>query len=58
MGAVTTVSFAVGVALVSRYRHFTLSFDAALFGNALGVTTDLLVVAGVAVGVAAVITCT
>lgn len=48
IGVITTASFAVGVALISRYRGFTRSFDAALFGNVLGVTTqDVLVVAGV-----------
>lgn len=46
IGVVTTASFAIGVALVSRYRRFTRSFDAALFGNILGVTAqDVLVVA-------------
>lgn len=46
IGVITTASFAIGVALISRYRHFTRSFDAALFGNILGVTTqDVLVVA-------------
>ena len=49
IGVITTASFAIGVALISRYRRFTQSFDAALFGNILGVTTqDLWVVAGVA----------
>ncbi|MCB0211415.1 MAG: metal ABC transporter permease [Anaerolineae bacterium] len=49
IGVITTASFAVGVALISRYRRFTQSFDAALFGNILGVTTqDLWIVAGVA----------
>ena len=48
IGVITTASFAIGVALISRYRHFTRSFDAALFGNILGVTAqDVLVVAGV-----------
>ena len=48
IGVVTTASFAIGVALISRYRHFTRSFDAALFGNILGVTAqDVLVVAAV-----------
>ena len=48
IGVITTASFAVGVALISRYRSFTRSFDAALFGNVLGVTTsDLWVIAGV-----------
>jgi manganese/iron transport system permease protein/iron/zinc/copper transport system permease protein len=48
IGVVTTASFAIGVALISRYRRFTRSFDAALFGNILGVSQqDVLVVAGV-----------
>lgn len=48
IGVVTTASFAIGVALISRYRRFTQSFDAALFGNILGVSTqDVVVVAGV-----------
>lgn len=48
IGVITTASFAIGVALISRYRGFTRSFDAALFGNILGVTVqDLWVIAGV-----------
>lgn len=48
IGVITTASFAIGVALISRYRRFTRSFDAALFGNILGVSLqDVLVVAGV-----------
>ena len=38
IGIVTTASFAVGVALVSKTRSFTQNFEAALFGNILGVT--------------------
>ena len=56
IGVITTASFAAGVALISRYRHFTRSFDAALFGNILGVTSqDVLVVAGVNALVGAII---
>ena len=56
IGVITTASFAAGVALISRYRRFTRSFDAALFGNVLGVTPqDVWVVAGVTLMVAAVI---
>ncbi len=56
IGVVTTASFAIGVALISRYRRFTRSFDAALFGNILGVTwQDVLVVAAVTLMVAIVI---
>jgi len=48
IGVITTASFAIGIALISRYRSFTRSFDAALFGNILGVTVqDVLVIAGV-----------
>jgi len=56
IGVVTTASFAIGVALISRYRHFTRSFDAALFGNILGVTKqDVWVVAAVTVTVMLII---
>ncbi len=50
IGIITTASFALGVALISRYRTFTRSFDAALFGNILGVTeNDLLAIMAVTV---------
>ncbi len=45
IGIVTTSSFALGVALISKFKGFTRSFDAALFGNILGVTTtDVLAI--------------
>lgn len=48
IGIVTTASFAVGVVLISRVRKFTRNFEAALFGNILGVTgDDLMVIGGV-----------
>ena len=54
IGIVTTASFALGVALISRTRSFTRNFDAALFGNILGVTqTDIYVIAAVAIVVVA-----
>jgi manganese/iron transport system permease protein/iron/zinc/copper transport system permease protein len=50
IGIITTASFAIGIALISRYRTFTRSFDAALFGNILGVTeNDLYAIAAVTV---------
>lgn len=56
IGVITTASFAIGVALISRYRHFTRNFDAALFGNILGVSQDdVLVVAGVTLLVGAIV---
>jgi ABC-type Mn2+/Zn2+ transport system permease subunit len=44
IGIVTTASFAIGVALISRTRRFTKNFEAALFGNILGVTPEDVVV--------------
>ncbi len=50
IGIITTASFALGVALISRYRRFTRNFEAALFGNILGVTNeDLVVIVGVSI---------
>jgi len=49
---VTTGVYAFGIALISRGHHFTRNFEAALFGNILGVTLDdLWVLAGVATAV-------
>lgn len=48
IGIVTTGSFAIGIAVISRGHSFTRNFEAALFGNILGVTTgDILLLAGV-----------
>ncbi len=48
IGIVTTSAFAVGVALISRHGRFTRDFDAALFGEILGITSgDLYVIVGV-----------
>ena len=56
IGIVTTASFALGVALISKTRSFSRNLEAALFGNILGVTPRDLVVNGaltLAVGTAA-----
>jgi manganese/iron transport system permease protein/iron/zinc/copper transport system permease protein len=51
IGIITTASFAVGVALMSRTRRFVQDFEAALFGNILGVSErDLLLIVLVTVG--------
>lgn len=56
IGVITTASFAIGVALISRYRSFTQSFDAALFGSILGVTSqDVLLVILTTLGTAAIV---
>ena len=43
IGIITTASFAVGIALISRYKTFTRDFEAALWGNILGVSQGDLV---------------
>lgn len=56
IGVITTASFAIGVGLISRYRRFTRSFDAALFGNILGVSKqDVIVVAAVTLAVLVIV---
>ena len=56
IGVVTTSSFALGLALISRFGGFTRNFEAALFGNVLGVTlADVWVVAGVTLFAGAVV---
>ena len=56
IGIITTASFALGIALISRFKGFTLSFEAALFGNILGVSeTDLLAIVIVATFTATVV---
>jgi manganese/iron transport system permease protein/iron/zinc/copper transport system permease protein len=56
IGIVTTASFAIGVAIISRARRFTKNFDAALFGNVLGVQPeDVYVVVGVTLLVAVLV---
>lgn len=46
IGLVTTASFALGVAIISKERTFTRNFEAALFGNILGVTREDIVIIG------------
>lgn len=56
IGIVTTASFAIGIVLVSRANRFTVNFEAALFGNILAVTPQMLgVLTGAAIAIAAVV---
>jgi manganese/iron transport system permease protein/iron/zinc/copper transport system permease protein len=56
IGVVTNASFAAGIVLISAYRSFTRNFEAALFGDVLGVTVaDVAVVGAVAAFAAAVV---
>ena len=47
IGVITTASFAVGIALISRYKSFTRDFEAALWGNILGVSDGDLLAIGI-----------
>ena len=50
IGIVTTASFALGVAIISTHHGFAQNFEAALFGNVLGISqVDLWTVAAVTV---------
>ena len=56
IGVVTSASFAIGIAIISVIGTFTRNFEAALFGNVLGVTVlDVWLVAAVGVFAAAVV---
>ena len=56
IGIVTTASLAIGVVLISRYKSFTRDFEAALFGNILGVSQgDLLAIVVVCIAAAIII---
>ena len=56
IGVITTASFALGLALFALFGGVGRSFDAALFGSILGVSTsDVLLVAVVSVAAAALV---
>ena len=56
IGIITTSSFAIGVAVISRYKTFTRDFEAALFGNILGVSPgDLAAIAAVSAAAAVIV---
>ena len=46
IGIVTTAMFALGVAIISQVRTYSQNFEAALFGNILGITNEDLLIIG------------
>ena len=57
IGIVTTAAFAVGIAVISRARTFTRDFEAALFGEILGISQqDLWITLGMVAAIAVVLT--
>ena len=56
IGVISSASFAAGVAIISVIGSFTRNFEAALFGDVLGVTaSDVWIVAAVTLFAAAVV---
>ncbi len=56
IGIITTAAFAIGVAVISRSRSFTRDFEAALFGEILGITAqDLYVIIGMIILIGAML---
>ena len=56
IGIITTASFALGIALISRFKSFTRDLEASLFGNIVAVTQgDLIAIVVVVVGTVAVL---
>ena len=57
IGIVTTAAFAVGIAVISRARTFTRDFEAALFGEILGISQqDLWITLGMVAAIGVVLT--
>ena len=55
IGIITTASFALGIAIISRYKSFTRDFEASLWGSILAVdAAELIAILVVALVVAAV----
>ncbi len=55
IGVITTASFALGVALLTKFGNRGASFDAALFGSILGVSTADLVLLSVSLVLSAAV---
>ncbi len=55
IGVITTASFALGVALLTKFGNKGPTFDAALFGSILGVTQGDLLLLGAALLIAVVV---
>ena len=56
IGVISSASFAIGIVIISVIGSFTRNFEAALFGNVLGVTSsDVWIVAGVTLAAAGVV---
>ena len=55
IGIITTASFALGIAIISRYHSFTRDFEASLWGSVLAVDLDDLIAIAVVTGIVVVV---
>ena len=55
IGIITTASFALGIAIVSRFGSFTRDFEASLWGSILGVDTEELIAIAVVAAIVVVV---
>ena len=55
IGIITTASFALGIAIISRSHSFTRDFEASLWGSVLGVDTEELIAIAVVAAIVAVV---
>ena len=55
IGIITTASFALGIAIISRRSNFTRDFEASLWGSVLGVDTEELIAIAVVACIVAVV---
>ena len=55
IGIITTASFALGIAIISRSQSFTRDFEASLWGSVLGVDTEEVIAIAVAAAIVAIV---
>ena len=54
IGIITTASFALGIAIISRFHSFTRDFEASLWGSVLGVDREELIAIAIVAAIVAV----
>ncbi|MXZ90139.1 MAG: metal ABC transporter permease [Chloroflexi bacterium] len=55
IGIITTASFALGIAIISRSQSFTRDFEASLWGSVLGVDNEELIAIAVVAAIVAIV---
>ncbi len=55
IGIITTASFALGIAIISRFGSFTRDFEASLWGSVLGVDNEEVIAIAVVTAIVAIV---